>query len=212
MCVRRIEAMQQANSHIGNIVAIGILQEQQIRNLTNDHATTPEFKSGWVMQLVREDLALIGFAVVVGIGQNQQLVIHLFDNRLPVRISRPGSDPQATFRIERHLHWTCQFRKLLFRCKQIDLQSFVHRHRLNRFFTRQEQVLSIGTFTWLVGNNRDEGRGTRVVNGVLSTGDDRVDLLVTFGRHEIQHFQFSLNNFTVGLAIGELQIGAATIG
>ena len=103
MCVGRIEPMKNAFANIGHVITVEVFQEENIRSLCDKNAAVPEFKTRRIMQPVGKRDAAIGDAVMIFVGENQQLVVHSFE-RIPVRIRRPCGDPQTSVRIDRTLH------------------------------------------------------------------------------------------------------------
>ena len=86
------------------------MQEEQIGPLGDQHPVTPKLETGWIVQVVGKLGAFVRFAVVVGVFQDQQTIVHL-GGWLPVRIGWPGGNPETPLGIERHLHRINQLRK-----------------------------------------------------------------------------------------------------
>ncbi len=109
------------------------------------------------MDIANEGLACIRFAVVIGVFENQQLVLHWF-GWIPVWIAGPNGDPKTTFGIKSNLNWIDQLRELRLFGKQFDLHVLVHSHLFDGFIAADELMLSTFEWTWLVGNHRNERR------------------------------------------------------
>ena len=65
MRVGRIKPDQSTRAFIGNIVAIGILQEQDVRLHRNVHTATTKLETGRLMQTAGKYFALVGFAIMI---------------------------------------------------------------------------------------------------------------------------------------------------
>ena len=134
---------ESTRSHVGLVVAVGVLQEHQVGSLSDEHAAVGEFKAGRTVQVAGEDGPLVGLAVAVRVFEDQELVVHLLLG-LPVRIGRPAGDPEAAPGIERHLHRLGQLRKLLLGREQVDLQVLANGHLADRFLAAQKEMLAVG--------------------------------------------------------------------
>ena len=99
MRVGRIESEENTFADIGNIVAVEVFQEQDIRGLSDQNTAVPEFKSCRIVQTIGERDAAIRNAVMIFVRENQEFVVH-GTQRIPMRIRRPCGNPQATIRID----------------------------------------------------------------------------------------------------------------
>ena len=80
---------------VGLVVAVGVLEEHQVRLRADVGAAVAELDAGRHVELVGEDGLLVGFAVAVGVFEDQDLVV---DRRSPGRyigIGRHGRRPTA---------------------------------------------------------------------------------------------------------------------
>ena len=120
--VGTVQAVEEALAHVGHVIAVSVLEKQDIRYAGHDHAAVPELKPGRVVHLGKSD-GLVGFAVAVFVREDEQTIIHLLE-RLPLRVGGPNSSPEASLGVHRHLHGVCHFRKHLLTGKYVYLQAF----------------------------------------------------------------------------------------
>jgi len=83
-------------THVGLVVAVGILEEDEVRGLRDDHAAVGEDEARRDVELVREDRELVGLAVAVGVFADLDGVVALllvFHD--PVRVVAGLGDPEA---------------------------------------------------------------------------------------------------------------------
>ena len=99
--VGRIEAMEHTDTHVGYVIAIGVLQKKDVRDTGNNDAAIPEFKPGGVMYLGKGD-GFICYSIAVFIRQDQESVLHFLQG-FPFGIGRPSGSPQATLGVYCHL-------------------------------------------------------------------------------------------------------------
>ena len=85
---------------VGLVVAVGILQEDEVRGLRDDHAAVGEDEARRDVELIGEDRELVGLTVAVGVFADLDAVVAL---RLvflhAVRIIASLADPEATTRV-----------------------------------------------------------------------------------------------------------------
>jgi hypothetical protein len=94
------EAVQDDAPHVGAVVAVGVLQEHQVRLLRDVGAAVAEGEAGRDVEPIREDLDLVGPAVAVAVLEDDQLVVRRPSDRRADRWST--SAPQASARVEGH--------------------------------------------------------------------------------------------------------------
>ena len=119
MRVGRIEPVEQALPYVGDVVAVGVFEVNQIRRAGDDDAAVPKLEASRVLHLGKRD-HFIGNAVAVFVRQNDERVVGLLE-RLPLGISRPDSGPEAALRIDAHLHRVDHVVEHLFRGEDIGL-------------------------------------------------------------------------------------------
>ena len=111
--VGRVHPVDDALLHVVAVIAVRVLEEENVGTLRDDHPAPPEFEPGRILKVVRERRALVRTTVAVGVFKDQQLVVGGF-GRLPMGIVMPRGDPQPAPRVEGHLHRIRQLGKLLF--------------------------------------------------------------------------------------------------
>ena len=62
---------------VGAIVAVGVLEEHQVGHLRDVDAAVAQLDAGGHVQPVGKDRAAVGLAVVVGVFEDQDLVVGL---------------------------------------------------------------------------------------------------------------------------------------
>ena len=206
--VGRVEPVQELLADVGLVVAVGVLEEQQVGGHGHEHAAVPELEAGRVVQVVGEDLRAVGLAVAVGVLQDQQLVVHRLLG-LPVRIGRPGGDPQPALGVEGHLHRVDQLGELLLGGEQVDLHAVGDGHLLDGLFAAEEHVLAAGQGAGQVRLDRDERGRVAVVDLQILSLSRGPDPLVAVGRHDVEDLHLALHDDAVGDAVGVLQARAA---
>ena len=73
MRIGRVEAVQHDLALVGLIVAVGVLEEHQVRLLGDVDAAVAQLQAGGQVQLVGKDGLLVGLAVAVGVFEDQHL-------------------------------------------------------------------------------------------------------------------------------------------
>ncbi len=69
MSIGRPNSLHDDIANVGNVIAVGVFQKNNIRLAGNDHPTIPEFKTERIMNF-GEFLHFIGFTILVGILEN----------------------------------------------------------------------------------------------------------------------------------------------
>src|SRR6185503_16874500 len=72
-----VDAAEDADADIGDAVAVGVLEKEDVGSGGNDHAAAPELEAGRIVQLVGEDDQAVGLAVVVVVVQGDDGVLEL---------------------------------------------------------------------------------------------------------------------------------------
>ena len=101
--IGRVKAMENPFPHVRLAIAIGIFQIHQVWCLGDNHSSIVKIESRWVVQIIGKNRQLVGFAIFIGVFQNENFVIHgIFG--LPVRVGWPNCHPQPALGIPSHLH------------------------------------------------------------------------------------------------------------
>ena len=143
---------------IGLVVAVGVLEEHQVRLLSDVNPAVAEFDSGRDVKLVGENRLFVGFTVAVGILEDQDLVVDRLAGQVH-RIRGHRRDPEPPLGVEGHLDRLLEVGKILLRGEQVGLVPFRERERPARFFGRGQvdRLLDVGLDPF-------ESPGVRVVN------------------------------------------------
>ena len=97
---------------IGLVVAVCVGVQHQVGALRYINALRRQLKADREVQLVGKDRLLVGLAIVVGVFQDDDLVVWLRITRFPVRVRWHGGHPKAPFVIEGQLNGVRQIFKL----------------------------------------------------------------------------------------------------
>ena len=93
VCVARAPASEKNFAYIGNIVAIGILQEQRVWSLVNNDTAMGKCHARRNAQLFSEDGEFVGFAIFVCVFANSNPVATFAFRLAFIRIVISFSDP-----------------------------------------------------------------------------------------------------------------------
>ena len=190
------EAVQDALAPVCAVVAVGVLEEQDVGAVGDQHAAVPELEPGRVVQVLGEDRRAVGAAVAVDVLEDHELVVHRLA-RLPVGVGRPASDPEAPARVPGHLHRVGELGEALLAGEEPDLQALGGGHPRQGLLAREEGVRAgpVGRDRDLLGH-RDGRRGV----GVLAAGDS-VDAQVGAGAQGVEHVHLALHHLEVAEAL-----------
>ena len=114
-----VKAVHDQLARIGAIVAVGVLEEHQVRHLRDVNAPVAQLDADGHVQAVGKNRAAIGLAVFVGVLEDQDLVVGLGTRQIH-RIRGHGGDPEPALGVEGHRDRVFQVGKLDLRGKQID--------------------------------------------------------------------------------------------
>ena len=191
MGVGRVEAVQHELLGVVLVVSVRILQEDEVWLLCDEHSAIPELEAGRILEIAREDRALVGLAIAIGVLEDEQLVVHR-RLRLPVGIVFPGRHPQPSLGVERHLNRLHQLGKLFLGREELDLEPLADRHRLDGLVAVLER-----RHARHVGLGIDERQRVRVVDGQVAAAGDCPDALVAVADHLVQDRQLALQHVVV---------------
>ena len=213
--VGAVQAVEQADAHVGHVVAVGVLEEQNVRHAGHDDAAVPEFKSGGVVHFGEGD-GLVRHAVAILIREDQQAVVHFLE-RFPLGVGGPGGGPEAALGIHSHLHGVGHFGEHFLGSKDIHLEA-LGQLQLGGGFVRGDVnlvtfflgVTASGAATD-VGFHADRlghiGIIHLIIGVAVSVGPD---FSVAVGDHYVDHIQLVHQHVAVGLAIDKLESSAAS--
>lgn len=119
MGIGHIDAAEEFVFGIGFAIAVEVVHEPEARLLGNDHAGFGEGDAVEGIESFGEGGAAIGFAIVVGIFQDEEFI---FGRKTwdCVREGRHGDDPQAASGVEGNLDGVTKFGELDFGSEEID--------------------------------------------------------------------------------------------
>ncbi len=207
--IRSAQTLQQRIADVGLVIPVGVLQEQQIRSRSDDHTAAPKFESERVVD-VGKDFSHIRPTVAVRVLQDHQTVVHFLAG-FPFGIGVPARGPQASFRIDLHLHGIGKVGELFLGRKNVQLVALGDVDLGTGFFRAQvfdvALFLGVGTFASSahVGDDFDRRWDVTVVDKVLLSFHRGPDRFVTIRRHHIQHHQFMLQHVGIALSVDKGQ-------
>ena len=114
------------------VVAVGVLEKDEVRLLGQVEAAVAQFQAGGDVQAIGKNRSPVGPAIAVGILEDQHLVV----DRLAGEIHRKGAHrghPQTAPAVEGDRHRIAQLRKLDLRGEQIDCVTVGQLERLQLF-------------------------------------------------------------------------------
>ena len=136
--VVRIEAVQDQFLAVGLAVLVVVDEQGEVGFLGDVHAFRCELEADGDVEVVCEDGLLIGFAVAVGVLEDDQLIVGQGIAGTVVWVGRGRGDPESTFAVERHLDGLFEVGEFLLRGEELDLVAGGHLHFGDGGLTRQE--------------------------------------------------------------------------
>src|SRR4051794_16929022 len=130
-------AVEELDNYIGFVVAVGVLQPEHPRLIGNEHATVPELKARRAVELVVKYFALVGAAVVIRVFEDQQPIARPRVARLPLRVCRHATHPEAPAIVEADLIGFSQLGELALACERLHFKTDRHLHRFGTLFRRE---------------------------------------------------------------------------
>ena len=82
-----------------------------------------DFKTHGNMQVICEGGLLVGFAIVIGVFEDDELVAWLGISNAVVRVAWHGGNPETSLIIECHLHWVGEVGEFFFGSKEFHFVS-----------------------------------------------------------------------------------------
>lgn len=163
-----VKPMHDQLARVGPIVAVGIFQEHQVGHLREVDAPVAQLDADGKMEPVGEGRAAVGLPVVVGIFEDQDLVVR-FGPRQIHRVRRHGSHPEPPLGVEGHRNRVFEVGKLDLGSEQIDGIALRESESLLLLFGGRDMDGPLD-----VGHDLDELAGIAVINGgrhALALGD-----------------------------------------
>ena len=205
--VGAVEPLEHAELEVCLAVAVGVLEEPDLRKRRHQHPPAPELEAGDAVEAVGERHAAVRHAVAVVVGQADDLVEPRL-GRIPVRVGRPHGDEQHAIRIDRHLHGVGHLGKHLLGRKQVDLHPVGDLHPLDRLLAPEIDVPAPLELPGNVGLHRGLAGKVVVLDDEVAPLGDGPDPGVAVGRHDVEDLHLAHHHVGVRLAEpGEL--GAA---
>ena len=87
-------------------VARGVFEEDDLGGVGDVSTAIGGKDCSGDVKVVGKDSGLVGFAIVVGVLEDEDAVV-FFGPRDDVGIHSAGDEPEAALRVEVHLHWLC---------------------------------------------------------------------------------------------------------
>ena len=126
--------------HLANVrlvIAIGVLQEEEVRRGRDNHATVRERQARRKIQVIREDGDLVGFAVTVRVFENLDAIVPRVAVQHLVRIVHRLDHPQPATLIERERDRLDDVRLA---GEELDAELGRRLHELLRLFRRERHL------------------------------------------------------------------------
>ena len=120
MAVFSAEAVQHDAALVGFAVSVRVAQEHQVGLLRDVRSAIPQLETRRNVEAVGKHPQLVGAPVLIGILQDDQLVVRRHARQY-VRVGGRREHPEPSTRVERHRQRVGDFRKLLLRGEKRDL-------------------------------------------------------------------------------------------
>ena len=98
-----VEAAEDDFSGVGAVVAVGVLEEDEVGSLGDIDAFGSELEAGGEVEVVGEDGFFVGATVRVGVFEDDEFVVWFPVAGFVVWVGRHGGDPEAAAVVEGHL-------------------------------------------------------------------------------------------------------------
>ncbi len=212
--IGRPDALQQDDAQVGDIIAVGVLEEEDVGLGGDNHSPVPELEAERIVHLGKLD-GTVGHAVAIIVRENHQGVVEWLE-RLPFGIGAPAGGPQPTLGVDLHLHRVGELRKALLIGEEVDFITLGDVHLLDGLLAVQ-----IGVRTFLlctgtlgasadIGFHRDRRRHIGVIQLECLAIDCGPDTHIAVGRHHIEHLELVDQHILVFLAVDKGEAGTTT--
>ena len=210
-----VETHEDAFTRISFAVTVGVADEPEIGGLHDEDAVFEKLETGGAIQAVEEGGAFVGFAVAVGVLEDNELVLDGGGGG-ELGVPGPDGDPEAALGVPGELEGFGEFGEFLLAGEDVGFEPGREGHELDGVGGIFEDVGAIGVGAGLVGaegrhhRDRDEVDGAGLAGGegpglALVIGGDRIAL-----RHLLHH-DLSIGDF--GLILNGLvgDLGAVAV-
>ena len=123
-----VEAVQDNLADVRHVIAIGVLEEDEVRAGGDEHAPVPELEAEGVLD-AGELRGAIGAAVPVVVVEDEQGIAHRLE-RLPHRVGGPDGGPEAAAGIDLQLHRVDERREAVLRREHVGREPVREREML----------------------------------------------------------------------------------
>ena len=178
--VMRVEAVHEDLQPIRLVVVVGVDQQAEVGFLREVHTLGGQLEADGQVEISGEDRLLVGLPVVIGVFEDDELVIGPGITRSVVRVAGHHRDPEASLVVEGHLHRVLEIGELLLGGEELDLVAGHHGHLLDGLL-----AIEVLHRPLEVGGHLGQGAGLGVIHGeilALASGDS-VDHPVAQGHH-----------------------------
>ena len=197
MGVGGVEAHEDFFAGVGLAVAVGVADEPEIRRLHDEQAVLVELKAGRAIQVVEVVGEFVGFAVTVGVFEDDDAVTELGGGGA-ARVVGPDGDPEAALGVPGHLHGFGEFGEFALAGEQVHLHSGGEFHLRHGLLRGEELVGPVGVGAGLVGAERsDQRKREHLGRGGFALGGSPEDA-VAVGRDGVALFHLLLHDLIIG--------------
>ena len=109
----RVEAVHEDLHAVRRVVVVGVDQQAEVGLLRQIDALGRQLEADGQVQTAGEDRLLVGLPVVIGVLEDDELVIGPGISRAIVRVAGHHRDPEASLVVEGHLHRVLEIGELL---------------------------------------------------------------------------------------------------
>ena len=131
-------ARAQNLSFVGLVVAIGVLEEQNLRRLRDDHAAVGEHQAGRDIELVYEDGELVRAPVAVGVLEDANAIVAGIPGQWLVRVVEGLGNPHPSALVERKRD---RFDDIGFGGEEVEGELGRNLHELHRLVDGERQLV-----------------------------------------------------------------------
>ena len=192
-----VETHEDAFTRISFAITVGIANEPKIGGLHDEDAVLEKLESGGAIQAVEERGAFVGFAVAVGILEDNELVL---DGGGGGELGRPGpdGDPEAALGVPGELEGFGEFGEFLFAGEDVGFETRREGHFGDGLFGAEELVGAVGVGAGFVGPERRHHRDGDQVDRAGVAGGEGPGLAFVVGGDGVALGHFLHHDLGVG--------------